>query len=66
MMITRRRPVFVVSPTRSLSVDVRRLKVDVVVAGGGMVGSAAAAALAQLGQQVETDEDHMMVRALSY
>ena len=38
-------------PYPMVSVHQRRgLKVDVVVAGGGMVGSAAAAAIAQLGQ----------------
>ena len=54
-------PGLVVYQTRSLSggggggggggEGVRKMKVDVVVAGGGMVGSAAAGALAQLGRE---------------
>ena len=59
-MLLRRSPGFVVCHTRSLSEGggagtvagrINKMKVDVVVAGGGMVGSAAAGALAQLGMQ---------------
>ena len=51
-------PGLVVYQTRSLSgggggggEGLKKMKVDVVVAGGGMVGSAAAGALAQLGRE---------------
>ena len=56
-MLFRRIPLpgFVVCQTRSLSGGggggINKMKVDVVVAGGGMVGSAAAGALAQLGME---------------
>ena len=53
-------PGFVVCQTRSLSGGggggINKMKVDVVVAGGGMVGSAAAGALAQLGKE-DREED---------
>ena len=55
-------PGFVVCQTRSLGGGggggggINKMKVDVVVAGGGMVGSAAAGALAQLGKD-DREED---------
>ena len=50
-------PGFVVYQTRSLSGGINKMKVDVVVAGGGMVGSAAAGALAQLGRDQRGREE---------
>ena len=49
-------PGSLVYQTRSLSGGINKMKVDVVVAGGGMVGSAAAGALAQLGKE-DREED---------
>ena len=53
-------PRSLVYQTRSLSgggEGITKMKVDVVVAGGGMVGSAAAGALAQLGRDQRGREE---------